>query len=338
MGEATLSKSERTEIANRLRAEGNRIAPVLEELLPREADEYISNPIWHHMGTGGKRVRPALCLLACKSLGGDSADALYFATAVEIIHNMFLVHDDLEDGDRMRRDEPTVWVKYGAGNAVNVGDYMHGKAHKAILKTPTDDSTKVRLCEAFDDTFLLTCRGQALDLNCRGSVDFTVDDYMELVTLKTGHYLALGMVGGAIVAGAGEDVIEKIKELGRNMGPAFQIRDDLLDLTKGKGRGGVEGNDIREGKPSILYAHSLENASPEDRQRLIEIMGKDRRDTTHEDVQETVGIWERAGSLEYAHETAEKLTDQALATLEEIPFEDKPFFRQVVRFMTERTT
>lgn len=332
------SESDRTELADRLRAEGNRIAPVLDELLPRDEDDYISEAIWHHMGTGGKRVRPALCLLSCRSLGGDSSNALYFAAAVEIIHNMFLVHDDLEDGDRVRRDEPTVWAKYGVGNAVNVGDYMHGKAHEAILKSPVHDSTKVRLCEAFDDTYLLTCRGQALDLNCRGSADFTVDDYMELVTLKTGHYLALGMVGGAIVAGSDEVVIEDIKKLGRNMGPAFQIRDDLLDLTKGKGRGGVEGNDIREGKPSILYAHSLEHASPEDKQRLIDIMGKDRQETTDGDVQDAVDIWERAGSLEYAHQTAEKLTRQALETLEKIPFEDKPYFRQIVRFMTERTT
>ena len=338
MGQGTLSENERTEIADKLRREGNRIAPVLEELLPRDEAGYISEAIWHHMGTGGKRVRPALCLIACRSLGGDSSDALYFAAGVEIIHNMFLVHDDLEDGDRVRRDEPTVWVKYGAGNAVNIGDYMHGKAHEAVLKSPVDDSIRVRLCQAFDDTYLMTCRGQALDLNCRASLDFTVDDYMELVTLKTGHYLALGMVGGAIVAGAGEEVIEKIKKLGRNMGPAFQIRDDLLDLTRGKGRGGVEGNDIREGKPSILYAHSLQAAAPGDRRRLVEIMNKNRSDTTDADVQEAVGIWERAGSLDYARETAEKLTRQALETLEEIPFKDKPFFRQIVRFMTERTT
>lgn len=338
MGQDAESAAERRDIADRLRREGARIEPVIDELLDGELTDYLSAPVRHHMSTGGKRVRPALCLLSCRALGGDSSDALYFAAAVEIIHNMFLIHDDLEDGDRMRRNAPTVWAKFGAANAINTGDFLHGMACRAILRSPVDDTTRLRLLQAFTDTFLRTCRGQAIDLNCRGSDTFTVEDYMEMVTLKTGRYLALGMVGGAIVAGAPAEVIENIQKLGENMGPAYQIRDDLLDLTSGKGRGGVEGNDVREGKPSILYAHSLGAASPEDRRRIVEIMRKDRAETTDADVREAVELWEKCGSMEFARRTGERLTRQALETVDRIPFDDRPFFRRIVRFMTERTT
>lgn len=326
------------DVAAAVKEKGGLIEPLLEELFPPGADDHISNALWHHMATGGKRIRPALCILTCGALGGRESDALPFAAAVEILHNMFLLHDDIEDGDTVRRDAPTVWVKYGVANAINVGDYMLGRAYTSILRTPVPPDVLLRLIAAFTDTYERTCLGQALDINARGSEHFGVADYLKMVELKSGHYLALGMVGGAILAGAGAETVRALQELGSNMGPAFQIRDDLIDLTHGKGRGGVIGNDIREGKPSILYAHAFEHASPGDRLRLRTVMLKPRDETTDQDVRWVMDLYERAGSMAFAQSKAEALVAEAHRTIERIPVSNQAFFRDIASFMASRTT
>lgn len=332
-----MSESTR-ELAQKLEQAGNRIMPLLEDLFPKSTNDYLSDPVWHHMQTGGKRIRPALCLLCTEELGEPSDKALNFAGAVELLHNMLLVHDDIEDGDRVRRDEPTVWVKYGMENAINVGDYMLGRAYSLIMDSPVDDATILALTRAFTRAYEHTCQGQALDLNLRGTSELSVDRYLDMVRLKTGDYLALGMVGGATIAGVSSEGINRIRELGSNMGPAFQVRDDVIDLTQGKGRAGATGNDIKEGKPSILYAHALSEAQGEDRQKLINIANLDRADTTDEDVDWVISLYKKVGSLDFAQSTAEKLVQEAFDTIENIPVENKLFFRNVANFMAERTT
>jgi geranylgeranyl pyrophosphate synthase len=330
--------SSNEELADQLVQAGSRIEPLLRELFPPEDQDYLSTPFWHHMRTGGKKVRPALCLLCCEEMGGDPEKALHFAAAVEILHNMLLVHDDLEDGDRVRRDAPTVWVEFGVENAVNLGDYMLGRAYTTIQDSPLPGEAILRLLQAFTRAFEHTCQGQALDLNRRGDADLTVEQYLEMVRRKTGDYLALGMVGGAIVAGISPEGVDSIRELGGNMGPAFQVRDDVIDLTQGKGRGGALGNDIKEGKPSILYAHALSEAQEEDRNRLLEIIRESREQTSDEDVEWTISLYERVGSLNFARRTADSLVEEAFQTIERIPVENKGFFRRIARFMAERTT
>ncbi len=317
---------------------GGRIGKTIEDLFPVGTDEdFLTTPFWHHMGTGGKRIRPALCLLTCRELGGDEDDAMNFAAAVEILHNMFLVHDDLEDGDRIRRDAPTVWVKYGKANAINLGDYMIGRAYSVILASPVDNRIKLKLLDIFTHTYETTCRGQALDLNRRGSADFNVKKYMEIVQKKTADYLVLGMLGGAVVAGVPAEVLDALKHLGSLMGPAFQIRDDIIDLTLGKGRGGELGNDIKEGKPSILFAHALSNASEKQKKSLLKIVRKKREKTNEKDLKTVLQIYESCGSIDFAGSQAEQLTDKAYKAVENIPVENKEVFRNIVHFMSERT-
>lgn len=331
-----MSKSSEA-LGKKLVEAGNQIMPLLEELFPVDREDFLSAPFWHHMGTGGKRIRPALCLLCCEELGGRQEEALPFAAAVEILHNMLLVHDDVEDGDKVRRDAPTVWVKFGVENAVNLGDYMLGRAYSVIQRSPVEGNTTLRLMAAFTSAYEHTCQGQARDLNQRGKADLSVEDYLETVRLKTGDYLALGMVGGAIIAGLSAEGVDRIRELGSNMGPAFQVRDDVIDLTRGKGRGGALGNDIREGKPSILYAHALSEADTADRNRLLKIMRRDRPDTSDDDVQWVISLYEKLGSIEFARSTAERLVEESYETIETIPVDNKQFFRTVARFMAERT-
>ncbi len=325
-------------VAEAIQSYGVKIDAYLEELIPRGRDDFLSKPIWHHMDTGGKRIRPALCLLTCEALGGNIDDALPFAAAVELLHNMLLLHDDIEDGDEVRRDQPTVWKRFGVPNAVNAGDYLLARAYAAVLATPVDAERKTRLMSAFNDAFERTVEGQALDINSRGDAKWTIDDYMRMVVLKTGRYLALGMVGGAIIAGAADAVVGTLYSMGETLGPAFKIRDDVIDLTEGKGRGGEIGCDIKEGKPSALYAYAMTHGSQEQRRALMEIMAKPREATTGDDVHRAIGIYQSAGAMAFAEQKAEELIGEAYATLDALPLASKELFRDIADFIAKRTT
>jgi len=306
----------------------------------RKSYEFISEGVDYQFSTGGKRLRPALCLMACEALGGNPSDALPFAMGTEMLHNFLLVHDDIEDGDTVRRDLPTLWAKIGVPNALNVADFMICRAYRLILESPLSSEVKLRLAQQFSLTFQRTVQGQALDINLRGNTEVDLDTYFHIVTHKTAYYLALPWVGGATVAGAADDQLEPLWELGRCLGPAFQIKDDLIDLTEGKGRGGEVGCDIREGKPSICYAYALsaECGSSEDRRRLVDVVRAPREETSAEDIDWTIGYYQKEGVLEFAQAEAERLAARSESVLEELPFgeDGKSGFREMIRFVVQR--
>lgn len=309
----------------------------IEKVIPANGIPYISEPVWHHMGTGGKRIRPALCLMTCEALGGNPEKAMNYAVAVEILHNMFLLHDDVEDEDTVRRDQPTVWVKYGIANAVNVGDYMIAAGYESIMKSPLEKETKLRLVDIFTTVLEKTAIGQAYDINLRADKEFSLEKYMKLIEHKTAYYLVFALVGGAVVAGSSDKVVQKIWELGKNMGPAFQIRDDIIDLTAGKGRGGFVGNDIRESKPSILYFYALEAASKEEKEKLVEIFKKKRKEKTEEEVKWVIELYNKYKVIEKAQDYAENLTKEAFKVIEEIPIQNKQVFKDIATYIAERS-
>lgn len=285
----------------------------------------------------GKRIRPLLCLLVCRELSGDARPALPFAAGIELMHNFCLVHDDIEDGDEMRRGRPAVWKKYGLAHAINIGDYLFTKVFEALLldsySTPPD--RLVRLFELMRSTLDHTHRGQALDMNAREG-RISVDDYMNLVTEKTGHYLAAPMVAGAISAGADADVTAALGTFGLMIGPMFQIRDDVIDLTHGKGRGTI-GNDVREGKRSFLVAHALQHATPEKQDRLVAILDLPRADTTEADVEEVLRIFDSCGAMQAADAKCEELKDKAIAALKVLPENLETRLLEVTEYLTART-
>lgn len=329
-------------IADLIQRHGRSVDAFLDAQFPPGRKPYISEGVRYQLSSGGKRLRPALCLIACEALGGDPAKALPFAAATEVLHNFFLVHDDIEDGDRVRRDRPTLWVKFGLANAINIGDHLLGACWRFVLGAPLPPERNLRLLELFTAAFERTVEGQALDINLRGGRDVTLETYYRIVTLKTGYYLALPWVGGAVVAGAPESALEALWELGKCLGPAFQIRDDTIDLTQGKGRGGEIGCDLKEGKPSIFFAYSLERqvGSPEEREKLIEIAAKPREGTSDEDVAWAIDFYRRHGAIEFAEGEAAGLIARAQRVIESLPLDDagKEVFRAVGRYMIDRTT
>ncbi|MCP4976835.1 MAG: hypothetical protein GY931_11795, partial [Maribacter sp.] len=132
--------------------------------------------------------------------------------------------------------------------------------------------------------------------------------------------------------------IDKIWDLGKLMGPAFQIKDDLIDLTRGKGRGGIIGSDIKEGKSSFLYAYTLDVASEDNKQTLIEIMAKQREKTTEADVNHVLDIYNRYGAIDHAQKYADDLIKQTSQIIDEIPTNNKTVFKDIANFMAQRMT
>jgi geranylgeranyl pyrophosphate synthase len=265
-----------------------------------------------------------------------------FALATEMFHNFLLIHDDIEDGDTMRRDQETLWVKFGVPNAINIGDYLLAKAVALILRGAVAPGVNLDLARIFCTTFERTVEGQALDINLRGRADVNLETYFKIVQLKTAYYLALPLVGGALIAGLERGAMEHLWDLGRHLGPAFQIRDDLLDLTVGKGRGGEIGCDLREGKPSIFFAYTFDRGAgtQEERDRLRQIVAKPRDQTTAADVDWAIGFYRANGALHFAEEEARALIARAEGTLDNLPLPAgrKETFRSISRFMIERNS
>lgn len=290
-----------------------------------------------HASTG-KRLRPLLCLLVCHHLSGSTRQAMPFATAIEFMHNFCLVHDDIEDSDEYRRGRPSVWKQFGLAHAVNIGDYLFTKIFAALLTGLGDISHEklVRFFALMSATLDHTHRGQALDMNARG-VALTIDAYMHLVTEKTGYYLAAPMVAGAIAADAPQEVEETLNSFGMFLGPLFQIRDDLIDLTEGKGRE-APGSDIREGKRSYLVAYACEHAPEAERAELLEILNCPRAETTPEQVERALDILRGCGAMDEARRVCRDLKTTALNSLMPLHEPLRGALWEITEYLAERNS
>jgi geranylgeranyl pyrophosphate synthase len=269
----------------------------------------------------GKRIRPALCLLCCEKLGGDVDRALPFAMAIELMHNFFLVHDDIQDGDTTRRGRPSVWVKYGINHAINIGDFLFNKVFSVMVgesAAALDSALQFRLWKLLVETLEHTHIGQAMDMNALRVDRISVGEYMEIVTNKTGYYLAAPMLGGAMVAGADDETLRAVADLGRFVGPVFQIVDDTIDLTHGKGRESV-GSDIREGKRSFLVAHAASSCSAEERLELFRILDLPREETTPAHIEWVAALFDRTGSVQAGRDCCVELMSQAKQAVARAP-------------------
>ena len=217
----------------------------------------------------GKRIRPALALWACEALGGDPAWALPAAVAVELIHNFTLIHDDIQDGDQLRRHRPTVWTIWGTEQGINAGDGMFANALSGLLAPEPRPGRRMRAAHLLSAAVVQVVEGQCLDLSLEGRAGAPQATYLRLVTMKTGALLGASLAAGAVLAGARQDVVRRFDAAGRLLGLAFQVRDDWLgtwgdpQLT-GKGRSG----DLRRRKLTYPVVAAYEVATPAPRKEL----------------------------------------------------------------------
>ncbi|MGB9691494.1 MAG: polyprenyl synthetase family protein [Candidatus Sumerlaeaceae bacterium] len=285
----------------------------------------------------GKRLRPVLCLLVARQLGGKTEHAMPFAAAIELMHNFCLVHDDLEDGDEYRRGRPAVWKKYGVPHAINIGDYLFTKIFSALLSglDCLPESTVLRFFALMAATLDHTHRGQAMDINMRDQ-RITIDQYLKVVREKTGYYLAAPLIAGAFVAEAPQEIEEALNSYGLFIGPLFQIRDDLIDLTQGKGRKEI-GSDIREGKRSFMVAYACEHAGKADLDELLRILDLPRELTTPDDIEKAISIFKKCGALQRAEHICEELRTEALKCLTSLPEPLRTSLTTITHYLAGRT-
>jgi hydroxymethylglutaryl-CoA reductase len=285
----------------------------------------------YHLDTGGKRLRALLPLLVAEALGFDPERLLPFGAACEMLHNATLVHDDIQDGDRMRRGRETVWHRFGASQAINLGDAMF---YYTLLLVQRLDVPLARREEAARRVLQETLRvidGQEREFKLKVAKRPTLSEYFSMVESKTSGLFALPMAGAAALAGQGLAIVDGLKEAARHIGVLFQIQDDLLDLYGEKGREAY-GSDIREGKMSVLVVHALRSAAAEEARQLRAILAKDREATTSEDVAEAVEIFGHAGSLPFALDEIAARRQRALKALAPI---EHPQLTTVVEAMCE---
>ena len=287
----------------------------MNEYIPRgshpDMDRYLYDPLLDYSKNGGKRHRPLICFAACRAVGGDMARATSAAAAIEHFHTAALIHDDIADEAELRRGEPCLHLTEGLGLAINMGDLALSMVNGPVVNDPLlEDAVKVRVIK---ELIAMTCRtveGQALDLGWArdGRYDITPEDYLTMAIHKTAHYSgAVPLAVGAIVGGADDEIVEALRSYGLDTGLAFQIQDDLLNLVgTDEAKKKDFRSDITEGKRTLVVVHALQNAAPEARERLVEILSSKERDP--EVLAEAVAIMEETGSIDYARTFAEDLT------------------------------
>jgi geranylgeranyl diphosphate synthase type I len=283
-------------------------------------------------GTGGKRIRPLLGLLVYRALGGDYRRALPGAAAVELGHNFSLVHDDIQDGDRERRFRPTLWVKWGVPQAINAGDALFALSRLALYRLAANeddpDAPDARqvldLMRIYDQTCLALCEGQYLDISFEGRLDVTVEEYLEMIELKTASLMAAGVEAAATLASRDREVVTTLRRFGDRLGLAFQMADDVKGaFWQESASGKAEAGDLRRRKKTMPVIWALNHASDADRARLRELFApeSDERQLTDAEVDEAVTILERSGARDTTLTEARRYRDEAIAELAGIPLE-----------------
>lgn len=213
-------------------------------------------------GRRGKGIRSALCLAACAAAGGPEEDAEAAAAAIELTHEFSLIHDDLQDRDRLRRGRPALWTVVGEAHAIGAGDVLYSIARHVLSTMPGVDAEILRDVERrYDLACIRLSEGQYLDLTFEERGQIGVEAYLDMVERKTGALLGAAAGIGAGLGEADAETAESLESAGLAIGVAFQIRDDILGLWGSTGRTGKPaGNDLRRGKKSLPIVHALTDA------------------------------------------------------------------------------
>jgi len=306
--------------------------------LPRtgEPRDFYAPP-WDLLDRGGKRFRPAMTFLACECVGGRREDAVGAAAAVELLHNMTLVHDDIEDESELRRGKPCLHITYGIPTAINVGDAMLIKVFEIANQSGIPPDRCHRLVSqvakrAYDITW-----GQQYEFNMWKSKDVREENVIRLLRNKTGALTGLATEAGGISGGGTDEQIRVLSDFGETLGVGFQIIDDVLNVAGDVKEYGKEiGGDSREGKKTVLVAHLLRSASSKDRKAFTRLLGK--RDITKTETRKAIKLYEKYDSIGYGKAQAENYLHSALAKLNELPPSDaRNRLSSIAEFLVSRT-
>lgn len=276
----------------------------------------LYEPVQYVLEGGGKRVRPTVLLLVGEAFGRDPRDVLPAALAVEIFHNFTLVHDDIMDEADERRGRSTVHKKWDVGTAILTGDVLMGLSYDLLGQV--DGVPVDRLYEVYHPMVEQLCAGQALDASFEGPEEVSVEAYLEMIDGKTAALLSAAFELGAVVGEASESEQEHLREAGGLVGRAFQIQDDLLDLTATKEDWGKAiGGDLVAGKKTYLTVQALERAEGEEHRWFARLLTEGGLPDS--DVEEARDRMERLGVLEEAQTAVQEYSSQAREHIHVLP-------------------
>ena len=294
----------------------------LERHLPRtgEPKEFYSS-VWDLLDRGGKRFRPAFTFLACECVGGRRQDAVAAAASVELLHNMTLIHDDVEDQSELRRGKPCIHRIYGIPTAINVGDAMLIKVFEIANSSTVPLDNRHQLVSQIAKRAYEITWGQAFEFGMWKRKEFAENEVIRLLKYKTGALTRLSMEVGAISGNASEQQLDALGEFGETVGIAFQIVDDVLNIQGDIKEYGKEiGGDIREGKKTVLAAHLLSVASPSEKRVFARLLGK--KGISKSEIRKAIGLYEKYGSIKYAKTQAETYLQKSVKALDVLPMSD----------------
>ncbi len=281
----------------------------------------LYEPIKYTLDNGGKRLRPAMVLLACDLFGGKIEDAVNAAMAVEIFHNFTLLHDDIMDHADIRRNKPAVHKQYNENVAILSGDAMSILAYQYLLKTETPSFKEV--IRLFSTTAIEVCEGQQFDMDFEDKTDVSIADYINMIRLKTAVLIGCSLKMGALIGNASANDAGHIYDFGINLGLAFQLQDDLLDVYADQDKFGKRiGGDILANKKTFLLLKTLELASPEQREELLLWINKTDFDP-QEKITAVRKIYDAVGAKQVSEQIIDAYFAKAVLELDAIRVENE---------------
>ena len=304
----------------------------------------IAEPIWDMLDRGGKRWRPALFLLICEALGKESDYCLDFSIIPEVIHNGTLVIDDIEDSSELRRGKPCTYKVFQIDIAVNSGNAMYYLPLLPLMaqRSKLTAETQRDVYEVYVQEMINLSMGQAMDIawhrGLANAEELGEEDYLQMCAYKTGTLARMAAKVAAVLAGADKSLVEKLGRFAESIGVAFQMQDDILDLTGvefAKKKGGV-GQDITEGKRSLMVIYTLNKANNNDKKRLIEILNMHTSDQALRN--EAISMMQKYNALEHVKRTAERLVNESWSEAEKLlpTPEAKEKLKEFAEFLIKR--
>ena len=303
-----------TEFKNRYNQYKDLVEKRLADIFDKKIPAGIYEPAKYVLDGGGKRIRPLLLMLSCEAVGGRAPEALDAACAIEILHNFTLVHDDIMDNALTRRGRETVHVKWDNDTAILAGDGLIGFAYRSLLKTKTPKIQEIT--KSFTEAIIGVCEGQSFDKEFELRKNVIISEYIVMIGKKTSELLKCCAEIGGLIGGGTENEISALKNYALNIGLAFQIQDDLLDITADESSFGKKtGGDLYEGKKTYLLLKALETVTDKDDKLFLLSVVDNKGVRTENEVLRAKKIYIDYGIISEASSAVENYTLKAKAHL-----------------------
>lgn len=317
-------------LIDEIKKRSSHVDAAINELLPVTHPEELYKASRYLVDAGGKRLRPAVLILAAEAVGSDLKSVLPAAVAVELVHNFTLIHDDIMDKDNIRRGMPAVHVKWGEAGAILAGDTLYSKAFEILSKVENDPVRILKCMDVLSKTCTEICEGQWLDMDFEKRDRVTELEYLEMVEKKTSVLYAAAAKIGALLGGASDEVAESLSEYGRLIGIGFQMYDDVLDMVAPEEvLGKVRGSDLMEGKYTLIVIEAFGKGV------TLDIFGKG--EATVEETEAAVRTLTECGSIDYVKNLAISYINQGKAKLDVLrDCPEKDLLLQIADYMIAR--